>query len=36
MIHDNNVSPKKVDDGWWHKFPVSEIREIINTDLALL
>ncbi len=32
MIHDNNVSPKKVNDGWWHQFPVSGIREIINTD----
>jgi len=32
MIHENNISPKKVEDGWWHKFPVSEIEEIISTD----
>src|SRR5882757_1672978 len=32
MIHENNISPKKVEDGWWHKFPVSEIQEIISTD----
>jgi len=32
MIHNDNVCPKKVDDGWWHTCPVSEIRQIIKGD----
>ncbi len=32
MIHDHNISPKNTDDGWWHKYPVSEIQKIVNSD----
>lgn len=34
MIHDNNISPKKTDGGWWHDYPAEEIRTIINNDWA--
>lgn len=32
MIHDHNVSPKNTDNIWWHPYPVSELRQILNTD----
>ncbi|TKK69871.1 glycosyltransferase [Ilyomonas limi] len=32
MIHDNNVSPKKTDGGWWHSYPTETIRTIIDGD----
>jgi glycosyltransferase involved in cell wall biosynthesis len=31
-IHDNNVSPKKTNDSWWHIYPVGEIEKIMDTD----
>jgi glycosyltransferase involved in cell wall biosynthesis len=33
MIHDSNVSPKKTEGAWWHRYPVEEIEKIMNGDL---
>ena len=35
MIHDSNVSPKKTNGGWWHGYPVEEIRRIMDHDWSL-
>lgn len=35
MIHENNVSPKNTDGGWWHTYPVEEVQRIMNSDWQL-
>jgi glycosyltransferase involved in cell wall biosynthesis/predicted O-methyltransferase YrrM len=35
MIHYENVSPKKTDGIWWHKFPAEGIIKIMGTDWDL-
>lgn len=32
MIHSNNVSPKQTNGGWWHPYPVNEIKRIMDRD----
>jgi glycosyltransferase involved in cell wall biosynthesis/predicted O-methyltransferase YrrM len=35
MIHNSNVSPKKTDGIWWHKYPVEEIEKVMGADWPL-
>lgn len=32
MIHNDNVSPKKTDSGWWHPYPVTDLKSLMNED----
>ncbi len=32
MIHDSNVSPKKIQGSWWHTHPVEDVSEIMKSD----
>ncbi|MBX3238398.1 MAG: glycosyltransferase [Chitinophagaceae bacterium] len=32
MIHNNNISPKRTDSGWWHPYPVAELISLMNED----
>lgn len=33
MIHDHNISPKKTSGDWWKPYPMTEIEQIMHTDL---
>lgn len=32
MIHENNVSPKNTNNGYWHTYPVEDLRQIMDAD----
>ena len=32
MIHNNNVSPKQTNGGWWQRYSVDEIKKIMDGD----
>lgn len=34
MIHEHNVSPKKTSGEWWSPYPITNIEQIMQTDLA--
>ncbi|MDB5121307.1 MAG: hypothetical protein JWN56_2525 [Sphingobacteriales bacterium] len=34
MIHDQNISPKNTAGDWWHHYPVEDIKQIMQSDLA--
>lgn len=35
MIHENNVSPKKINGSWWQAYPVEELKKIMKDDWHL-
>jgi glycosyltransferase involved in cell wall biosynthesis len=32
MIHENNISPKKTNSGWWHPYPVNKLESLMRDD----